>query len=216
MDAAATTTSGGADITYVANAGDANLAVLDAASGRVLVIAADNVFSSLVSASPLNNFSGSAVEVRAGGLAAGSGQIGRVGNALAIATSVSAGRTVFLIVPAMNGIQTSTPNINYSGSPTSLLLKGYSGSAGTLLFDAATAFSAETVLLNGESIVPLLNGRVAVNTDSLSAAKQALSSGVINRVNIDWAAFDPNVSLFGTLDPALRLPSDQLDEEAAQ
>jgi filamentous hemagglutinin family protein len=216
MDAAATTISGGADITYVANAGDANLAVLDAASGRVLVIAADNVFSSLVSASPLNNFSGSAVEVRAGGLAAGSGQIGRVGNALAIATSVSAGRTVFLIVPAMNGIQTSTPNINYSGSPTSLLLKGYSGSAGTLLFDAATAFSAETVLLNGESIVPLLNGRVAVNTDSLSAAKQALSSGVINRVNIDWAAFDPNVSLFGTLDPALRLPSDQLDEEAAQ
>jgi hypothetical protein len=146
-------------------------------------------------------------------MAAGSGQIGTVGSPLSIATPAGAGRNVFLIVPAANGIQRSTPNINYSGSPASLLLKGYSGSAGALLFDAATAFSSDTILLNGESIVPLLNGRVAVNTDSLSAAKQALSSGVINRINIDWAAFDPNVSLFGTLDPALRLPSDQLDEE---
>src|SRR5690606_37723782 len=93
-----------------------------------------------------------------------------------------------------------------------VLLKGYSGSNGALLFDATTAFTADTVIMYGESIVPLRNGRVAVNTDSLGAAKQALSSGVIARVNIDWAAFDPEVSLFGTLDSALRLPSDQIDE----
>ncbi|HEY4366770.1 MAG TPA: filamentous hemagglutinin N-terminal domain-containing protein [Steroidobacteraceae bacterium] len=212
MDPVATTVSSGADITYIANGGDANIAVLDAAAGRVLVIAADNVFSSLDSASSTTNVLGSAVEVRAGGLGAASGEIGAAGSPFAIATPGGAGQNVFLIVPAVNGIQTTTPSINYAGSAASVLLKGYSGSIGALLFDKASAFTPDTVLLNGESIVPLQNGRVAVNTDSLGAAKQALSSGVISRVNIDWAAFDPNVSLFGTLDPALKLPSDQVDD----
>jgi len=214
MDAAATTLSNGGDITYIANADDVDLAVLNAAGGRVLVIAADNVFTSLASSSTLDNLAGSMVEVRVGGLAAGSGQIGAPGRALQIATPASAGRTVFLIVPAANGIQRTTPQIDFLGAPSSRLLKGYSGSGGALLFDRSSTFTADTVLLGGESIVPLANGRVAVNTDSLSAAKQALSSGVISRSNIDWAAFDPNVSLFGTLDPSVRLPADQIDEVA--
>jgi hypothetical protein len=119
---------------------------------------------------------------------------------------------VFLVVPLMNGVQTSTPRINYAGSSASILLKGYSGSSGALLFDQASAFTSDTVLGVGESIVPLLNGRIAINNDSLRAARQALSSGVINAVSVDWAAFDPDVSLFGTLDPPLRLPADQVDE----
>jgi len=32
-------------------------------------------------------------------------------------------------------------------------------------------------------------------------------------VGLDWGALDPNVSLFGTLDPSVCLPGDQRDEE---
>ncbi len=32
-------------------------------------------------------------------------------------------------------------------------------------------------------------------------------------LGLDWASFDPNVSLFGTLDPSVCLPGDQRDEE---
>jgi len=46
----------------------------------------------------------------------------------------------------------------------------------------------------------------------LGQVNHALSSGVVTRVNVDWAAFDPNVTLFSTVDAALRLPDDQLDE----
>lgn len=215
MQAAATTLSGGGGITYVADAGDINLAVLDAAGGRALVIAADDVYSVLGETSTTSNITASAVEIRAGGLGAGSGEIGTDDAPVSIVTPTGATQSVYLIVPTVNGIQSSTPQINYLGPASSLLLKGYTGSSGALLFDLSSTFTPDTVLGNGETIVPLRNGRIAVNSDSLSAAKQALSSGVIARVNVDWAAFDPNVSLFGTLDPALRLPSDQIDEAAA-
>jgi hypothetical protein len=35
-----------------------------------------------------------------------------------------------------------------------------------------------------------------------------------NVVGLDWGSFDPNISLFGTLDPSVCLPSDQRDEES--
>ncbi|HEY6644276.1 hypothetical protein, partial [Povalibacter sp.] len=213
MQAGASTLSGNGNISYVANSGTVSLETLDAGTGRALVIAADSVYSTLAPASGIDNLSGSLVEIRAGGLAGTKGEIGTLNAPITITTPTGAGRSVYLIVPAVNGIQTTTPSINYSGSSASLLLKGYTGTTGALLFDLSSTFSPETLLGGSETIVPLANGRVAVNSDSLSAAKQALSSGVISRVNVDWAAFDPNVSLFGTLDPSLRLPADQIDEE---
>ncbi|MGH8179282.1 MAG: filamentous hemagglutinin N-terminal domain-containing protein [Steroidobacter sp.] len=214
MESAATTVSAGGNITYAANGGDVTLAVLNAGSGRTLVIAADSVYSSLGSTSATNNITASAVEVRAGGLASGAGEIGTASSPLGISTP-GALRSVYLIVPTLNGIQISTPRVNYSGPSSALLLKGYSGSSGALLFDLSSTFTPDAVLSNGESIVPLLNGRIAINSDSLRAATQALSSGVTTRVNVDWGAFDPNVSLFGILDPALRLPADQIDDAGA-
>ncbi len=213
MLATATTTSAGGNILYSADAGNIGLARVDAGNGRALLIAAHNIYNSLDSGAGLSNVSGSMLELRAGGLDGSAGEIGIAGAPISLATTGGAGQTIFLIVPAIEGIQTSTPNVNFAGSPASLLLKGYTGT-GALLFDTATAFNADTIILGNETIVPLRNGRVAVNSDSLSAAKQALSSGVISRVNIDWAAFDPNVSLFGTLDPSIRLPADQIDELA--
>src|SRR5690606_2080855 len=103
-----------------------------------------------------------------------------------------------------------------AGASGALLVKGYVGTTGDLLFDSATAFTPEAVVLGAESIVVLLNGRAAVNTDSLSAASQALSSGVVARTNVDWSAFDPDVSLFSTVGPSVRLPDDQVEEAPGQ
>lgn len=211
MQPVAVTRSSGGSITYVADAGDVNLAMLDAGNGRVLVIAGDSVYNALPDRSDLENLTGAAVEVRAGGLAGSLGEIGTRDSAVTIAAPGDI-QSLFLIVPAVNGVQTTTPQIQFTGPTSALLLKGYTGTTGTLFFDTSSAFNADTIIQDGETIVPLRNGRVAVNSDSLSAAKQALSSGVVSRVNIDWAAFDPNVSLFGTLDPATKLPDDQVDE----
>jgi hypothetical protein len=213
MLATAATSSAGGDISYVATHGDIALGTLDAGTGRALVIAGGSVHSALGSASGMSNVTAAEIEIRAGGLRSGPGEIGTTAAPLGLATP-GAGviPSVFLIVPTTNGIQTSTPRINYAGASSSMLLKGYTGDSGPLFFDESTAFIPEAVVLGGESIVPLRNGRIAVNSDSLGAATQALASGVVNRVNIDWAAFDPNVTLFGTLDPPMRLPADQIDE----
>ncbi|HEX5420710.1 MAG TPA: hypothetical protein VFY39_11985 [Gammaproteobacteria bacterium] len=212
MQTKAFTKSAGGNIIYVAHGGDLTLGTLDAGAGRVLAIAAGSLQSALGSTSVSSNITASEVEIRAGGLQIGSGELGTADSPLAISAPSIDTRSVFVVVPTVNGVQTITPRINFSGSSQSLLLKGYTGSSGALFFDETSTFTPDAVVLNGESIVPLQNGRIAVNSDSLSAATQALASGVVNRVNIDWAAFDPNVSLFGTLDPPLRLPDDQLDE----
>ena len=34
-------------------------------------------------------------------------------------------------------------------------------------------------------------------------------------LDIDWGSFDPEVSLFGTLEPSVCLPGDQRDEETS-
>src|SRR5690606_4849859 len=213
--AGATTGSGGGDITYVAESGDATLGVLDAGTGRALVLARDGVYNVLDPASGLYNLTGSLIEVRAGGLG-GAGQIGTAVNPMGIDATNLGPRSVYLVVPAENGVQTTTPQVNLAGASGALLLKGYFGTPGDLLFDPATAFTPEAVVQGAESIVVLLNGRAAVNTDSLSAASQALSSGVVARTNVDWSAFDPDVSLFSTVGPSVRLPDDQVDEAFGQ
>jgi hypothetical protein len=212
MLAAASTSSIGGDITYLATRGDATLGRLDAGGGRALVIAGGSVESALGPASALSNVTAAEIEIRAGGLRSGRGEIGTPAAPIGLATSAAAAPSVFVIVPTTNGIQTSTPRLNYAGASSSILLKGYTGTTGGLFFDESTTFNPEAVAINGETLVPLRNGRIAVNTDSLGAATQALASGVVDRVNIDWAAFDPNVTLFGTLDPPMRLPADQVDE----
>jgi hypothetical protein len=49
--------------------------------------------------------------------------------------------------------------------------------------------------------------------ESLVRTIQNQTTLVQSVVGLDWASFDPNVSLFGTLDPSVCLPSDQRDEE---
>ena len=50
--------------------------------------------------------------------------------------------------------------------------------------------------------------------ESLVHSIQNQTTVLQNVVGLDWGSFDPNISLFGTLDPSVCLPSDQRDEEA--
>jgi hypothetical protein len=42
---------------------------------------------------------------------------------------------------------------------------------------------------------------------------QNQTASVESVLGLDWSSFDPNVSLFGKLDPSVCLPGDQRDEE---
>ena len=52
-------------------------------------------------------------------------------------------------------------------------------------------------------------------TETLLRTLQSQTGTVVTVVGLDWASFDPDVSLFGTLDPAVCLPGDQRDEETS-
>ncbi|MEJ0035888.1 MAG: hypothetical protein WDO68_07380 [Gammaproteobacteria bacterium] len=49
--------------------------------------------------------------------------------------------------------------------------------------------------------------------EALVRSIQNQTATVQSVLGLDWASFDPNVSLFGTLDPSVCLPGDQRDEE---
>jgi len=51
--------------------------------------------------------------------------------------------------------------------------------------------------------------------EALVRSIQNQTATVQSVLGLDWASFDPNVSLFGTLDPSVCLPGDQRDEEQA-
>ena len=50
--------------------------------------------------------------------------------------------------------------------------------------------------------------------ESLVHSIQNQTTVLQNVVGLDWGSFNPNISLFGTLDPSVCLPSDQRDEES--
>jgi hypothetical protein len=49
--------------------------------------------------------------------------------------------------------------------------------------------------------------------EGLVRTVQSQTNTVQSVLGLDWASFDANVSLFGTLEPAVCMPSDQRDEE---
>jgi len=53
-----------------------------------------------------------------------------------------------------------------------------------------------------------------VFTRSLDSQVSRLGTGGDAQIlYVDWSAYDPSISLFGTLTPALRLPADQREDE---
>jgi hypothetical protein len=57
------------------------------------------------------------------------------------------------------------------------------------------------------------NRFTSTGADAVLTGSEASSTQGEGTLYIDWASFDPNVSLFGTVNPPICLPSDQADEE---
>jgi hypothetical protein len=189
--------SGGAggNIELLTQAGDLNLLHVSA-SNNLLLAAGRNIFA----LPGLGTISAHAAELRAGGADASAGSIGTLTQPLSL--QLSAGNTLHIYVPQT--LDTNDPNRAPSTLPSS-------GVTSTL-----TTFSAPNSLagLAGFGQFTGLSDTLFTSpAETLVRSIQNQTATVQSVLGLDWKSFDPNVSLFGTLDPSVCLPSDQRDEE---
>ena len=140
-------------------------------------------------------------ELRAGDSDATAGHIGSLTQPLDL--QLNAGNTLKVFVPSTIDTHDATrapATLPSSGVTTTLTLFG----APSLL-----ALEAGFGQFQG-----LDNGTLYTSSaESLVRSIQNQTTVVQNVVGLDWSSFDPNVSLFGTLDPPVCMPPDQRDEE---
>ncbi len=192
--------SGGAsgNIELLLTAGDLNLHSASA-SNNLLLGAGGNIFA-LAGLGPIT---AQHAELRAGTADATAGRIGTL--AAPLTFTLAAGDSLRLFVP--DTIDPKDPNrgpstLNSAGaSATITLFTAPSVLAGTAGFDQFAGFGETQFTSALESLIKTIQNQTGT------------VQGVLN---IDWGSFDPNVSLFGTLEPAVCLPGDQRDEENAK
>jgi hypothetical protein len=184
------------NIELVAPNGDLNLLAVRA-SNTVLLSAGLNIYA-LPGMGPI---SAQGAELRAGDSDASAGHIGTLAQPLDL--QLSAGNTLKVFVP-----QTVDPE-DPARAPATL---PSSGVVTTLsLFGAPSLLALEAGFGQFQG---LGNGALYTSpSESLVRSIQNQTTVVQNVAGLDWSSFDPNVSLFGTLDPPVCLPPDQRDEE---
>ena len=183
------------DIELLTATGDLNLQKVSA-SDTLLLSAGHNIFA----LPGLGTIGARAAELRAGGADSSAGHIGTLADPLSL--QLSAGNTLRMFVP-----QTVNPQ-DAARAPATL------PSAGVLstlsLFNAPSAASVQAGF---GQFLGVSDSQFTSPAEALVRAIQNQTSTVQTVLGLDWASFDPNVSLFGTLDPAVCLPGDQRDEE---
>lgn len=189
---------GGADgdIELLTTTGDLNLLSVSA-SDTLLLSAGHNIFA-LPGASRI---SARAAELRAGGADPAAGRIGTPGRLLEL--ELSAGNSLRLFVP-----QTVNPN-DPNQAPATLPSAGV---LSTLSLFASPDPRATTAGFG--QFQSLSESQFTSPAETLVRTIQNQTATVQSVQGLDWASYDPNVSLFGTLDPAVCMPADQRDEEA--
>ena len=200
LQSAELSASGGAsgNIELLLTAGDLNLHSASA-SNNLLLGAGGNIFA-LPGLGPIT---AQHAELRAGTADATAGRIGTLSAPLTF--TLAAGDSLRLFVP--DTIDPKDPNrgpstLSSAGtSATITLFTAPSVLASTAGFDQFTGFGETQFTSALESLIKTIQNQTGT------------VQGVLN---IDWGSFDPNVSLFGTLEPAVCLPGDQRDEENAK
>jgi len=184
------------NIELVAPNGNLNLLSVSA-SNTVLLSAGSNIYA-LAGMGPIT---AQAAELRAGDSDPTAGHIGSPTQPLDL--QLSAGNTLKVFVPST--INTHDPTRAPATLPSS-------GVTTTLtLFNAPNLLALEAGF---GQFLGLDNGTLYTSSaESLVRSIQNQTTVVQNVVGLDWTSFDPNVSLFGTLDPPVCLPPDQRDEE---
>jgi hypothetical protein len=184
------------DIELLTTTGDLNLkSVL--ASDSLLLAAGNNIFS-LPGSSPIT---ARVAELRAGGADNNAGQLGTQTQLLEF--NLSPGNSLRLFVP-----QSIDPN-DATRAPATLPSAGVTTTLSLFAAPDARATLAGFGQFQSVSDTPFTSA-----AEGLVRTVQNQTNTVQSVLGLDWGSFDANVSLFGTLEPAVCLPSDQRDEEA--
>jgi len=176
--------------------GDLNIQSITA-SGTLLLAAGGNIYD-LAGASPIT---AQAAELRAGGSDVNGGHIGTLGHPLVL--ELNPGDTLRMFVP-----QTINANSASSG-PATLPSPGVQSTLSTFISPNLLAVGDGFGQFQG-----IGETQFTSQAELLVRSIQNQTATVQTVVGLDWASFDPNVSLFGKLDPSVCLPGDQRDEEA--
>ncbi len=201
------TASAPGNIELITRGPNANLTVQSVrAGGDALLTAGD----SILAANSTSLVEGNLVQLRAG-LENAAGTIGALGALLRVNAS-QAPQSLQLVVPSANGKDpTNTPNVLANVSPNRLVFNGnqlnlYSAPFGNIV-------SGGQFIISGVQLGEAGTQEGRAGSLSLTEASEAGGHRVLY---IDWSSFDPNVSLFGTVNPAVCLPKDQREEDSGQ
>jgi hypothetical protein len=189
--------SGGAsgDIELLTATGDLNLLSVSATDTLLLAAGRD-----ILGLPGLGTITASRAELRAGGADPTGGRIGTLSAPLSL--QLDAGSSLRMFVP-----QTIDPN-DASRAPATLPSQGVLSTLS--LFGAPNSLSVQAGFGQFQG---LGDTQFTSAAEGLVRTIQNQTAVVQTVLGLDWASFDPNVSLFGTLDPAVCLPGDQRDEE---
>jgi len=190
--------NGGANgnIELLAPNGDLNLLAVSA-SNTLLLSAGRNILG----LPGLGQITARSAELRAGASDANAGHIGTLMQPLSL--QLDAGNTLRIFVPQT--VSSTDPTRAPATLPSTGVLTTLS------LFGAPNALAVDAGYGQFQGLSDTLYTSQA---ESLVHSIQNQTAIVQTVLGLDWGSFDPNVSLFGTLDPSVCLPSDQRDEEA--
>jgi filamentous hemagglutinin family protein len=197
LSSASVHASGGKDgnIELLTATGDINILSMNA-SGTLLLAAGGNIYA-LPGAGTIT---AQAAELRAGGADSTAGHIGTLGRPLIL--QLASGDTLRMFVPQT--VNSSDPNSAPSTLPSA-------GVESTLVLFAAP--SSLAVDAGFGQFTGLSQSQFTSQAELLVHSIQNQTASVESVLGLDWSSFDPNVSLFGKLDPSVCLPGDQRDEE---
>ena len=197
LSSASVHASGGKDgnIELLTATGDINILSMNA-SGTLLLAAGGNIYA-LPGAGTIT---AQAAELRAGGADPTAGHIGTLGRPLIL--QLASGDTLRMFVPRT--VNSSDPNSAPSTLPSA-------GVESTLVLFAAP--SSLAVDAGFGQFTGLSESQFTSQAELLVHSIQNQTASIESVLGLDWSSFDPNVSLFGKLDPSVCLPGDQRDEE---
>lgn len=198
-------------------------------AGRVLLAAGSDILANGAG----DHITAGNIELRAGGLDPDGGRVGETALPLRLLVPENVGGgadgsgadvpSVLILSRPAAGDSTVASQV-----PRHLIVDGFNAAEGLLLPGnqpvndyLTTVFTVRTRNAEGVALDNVnldLAGDAAVRPDStaqnslldLSNASNAQGEGTLY---IDWASFDPNVSLFGTVNPPICLPRDQQEED---
>jgi hypothetical protein len=178
------------------------------AGGDLLLIAGDSI---LGTGSP-STVTANNIEVRFG-IQNPDGQLGSTNAGQQLGWAAASGSAITATVWAPVGVKSPTKNVALpTGSVLSATGHGFPANNQFLETSLYTApFGASVAQITQGSLTSVTSANFSqLNNGVATAGDEDISGGGnAQLVYVDWASYNPNVTLFGTLNPAVCLPADQ-------